>query len=399
MSEAALRLPADEDTGAALAMAALRVVLLPLVVVGRNAVDHPGPTYDLFTPVLAIVALYALVLVVVHVLAATGRRAPPPGLARAEPVADLAAIAALTYLSGGPYSETRYAFFALPLVAAFRLRPALTAVWGGAAVAVYVALSLPSPANRSSADVDAIVVFVLFLAWAGAGAVVLAAVLGRRDARIRADADERGRLVALVAGVEERERARLAEALHDDAVQNLLLARQELRDHHRHHDEESYERADAALAMTVDQLRGEIFRMHPYVLEHAGLRAALAAHGESAARRSGARVEVEVTDETAARGHEGLIVALARELLSNAAAHAQASRIALRVDRERDETVLVVDDDGRGFDPGRRVDVVAAGHIGLATLQERVAAASGTLVIDSAPGRGTTVTVRLPAIG
>ena len=162
-------------------------------------------------------------------------------------------------------------------------------------------ISLPHPATRTGADVDAIVVHALFLLWAGAGAVVLSALLGARDRRIRADADERGRLVAQALTAEERERQRLAELLHDDAIQNLLLARQELRDHHRRHDEDSYRRADDALAETVDQLRGEIFELHPYVLDHAGLRAALTAHAESAARRAGARAVVEVDDARRSR--------------------------------------------------------------------------------------------------
>ena len=50
--------------------------------------------------------------------------------------------------------------------------------------------------------------------------------------------------VAQALTAEDRERQRLAELLHDDAIQNLLLARQELRDHHRRHDEDSYRRAD-----------------------------------------------------------------------------------------------------------------------------------------------------------
>ena len=222
-----------------------------------------------------------------HALAAARRLHPLQRLARVEPIVDLVALGALTYTSGGPYSEARLAFFALPLVAAFRLRPALTAAWTAAAIAVYVLISLPHPATRTGADVDAIVVHALFLMWAGAGAVVLSALLGERDRRLRALADERGRLVAQALTAEDRERQRLAELLHDDAIQNLLVARQELRDHHRRHDEDSYRRADEALAVTVDRLRGEIFELHPYVLDHAGLRAALTAHAESAARRAG----------------------------------------------------------------------------------------------------------------
>ena len=385
-----------EETRAGLGMAVVRLVLVPLVAVGASAVDHPGGNSDLFPAVVAAVAVYAVALLVAHALAAAGSLSLPEWEGRVEPVVDLAAIAALTYTSGGPYSEARLAFFALPVVAAFRLQPGLTAAWTGAAIAAYVAISLVHPVTNSSADVDAIVVHALFLAWAGAAAAVLSWLLGQRDRRIRADAEERGRLVAEALDAEDRERRRLAEVLHDDAIQNLLVARQELRDHHRRGDEASYARADAALASTVEQLRGEIFELHPYVFDHAGLRAALSAHAESSARRSGARAEVDIDDAALGTNRDQLVLALARELLNNAERHAGARTIRLRLRCELDAIVLVVADDGRGFAPDRRGEALSEGHIGLATSAERAAAAGGTLDIASAPGAGTPVTVRLP---
>jgi two-component system NarL family sensor kinase len=381
---------------AELAVALLRVALVPLVVLGETSVDHPGPDSDLFTPLVLLVGLWALGLLAAHGLAAAGRLPALPRLARIEPIVDLIALGALTYTSGGPYSEARLAFFALPLVAAFRLRPALTVAWTAAAIAVYVLISLPHPATRTGADVDAIVVHALFLAWAGAGAVVLSALLGERNRRLRALADERGRLVAQALTAEDRERQRLAELLHDDAIQNLLVARQELRDHHRRHDEDSYRRADEALAVTVDRLRGEIFELHPYVLDHAGLRAALTAHAESAARRAGARAVVEADDAGLTESQQELVLSLARELLSNAARHSGARTIRLRLACDAEAVVLVVADDGAGFAPERRSQALAQGHIGMATSAERAAAVGGTFDVASAPGAGTTITVRLP---
>ena len=390
----------DETIRAELGMAVLRVALVPLVWIGQANVERPGPPdSDLFGPLLALVGVWAVVLLVAHSLEAAGRLPRLPRLARLEPVVDLVAIAALTYTSGGPYSEARLAFFALPLVAAFRLRPALTVAWAAAAVLAYVLISLSHPSTRTRADIDTIGAHALYLAWAGAAAVVLSALLGARDRRIRAAADERGRLLAEALTAEERERARLAEVLHDEAIQNLLLARHELRDHHRRHDEDSYRRADDALAATVDQLRGEIFELHPYVLDHAGLRAALTAHAETAARRADAHVQVEIDEASLTAGQEQLVLSLARELLANAARHAHASTISLRLRSEPDTVVLVVADDGRGSSAERRSDAVAHGHIGLATGAERAVAAGGTFDVASAPGAGTTVTVRLPRTG
>ena len=401
VDERAASAPAQEETiRAELGMAILRVALVPLVAIGQANVERPGPPdSDLFGPLLALVGVWAVGLLIAHLLAAAGHLPWLPRLARLEPVVDLVAIAALTYTSGGPYSEARLAFFALPLVAAFRLRPALTIAWATAAVLAYVLISLPHPATRTRADLDTIGAHALYLAWAGAAAVVLSALLGARDRRIRAAADERGRLLAQALTAEERERARLAEVLHDEAIQNLLLARHELRDHHRRHDEDSYRRADDALAATVDQLRGEIFELHPYVLDHAGLRAALTAHAETAARRADAQAQVEIDEASLTAGQEQLVLSLARELLANAARHSHASSISLRLRSQPDAVVLVVADDGRGFSAERQADAVAHGHLGLATGAERAVAAGGSFDVASAPGAGTTVTVRLPRTG
>ena len=388
---------AHETSRAELGMAVFRVALVPLLLLGEQTIDHPRPESDLFVPLLVAFGAWALILLIVHARAVQRGRRPLGWLGRLAPVIDLAAIAALAFASGGGYSQVRLAFFALPLVAAFRLRPVLTAAWTAAAVGAYMFLGFAYPAPRTSADVDVIVVQALYLTWAGAGAVLLAALLRARDRRIRSDADERGRLVAQALNGEERERRRLAELLHDDAVQNLLLARQELHEHKSRHDEDSYRRADAALASTIDQLRNEIFELHPYVLDHAGLRAALAVHAENATRRSGAEVDVSVNVDTARAGpHDQLILSLARELLANAAGHAKARRIELRLTDDAAAMVLVVHDDGKGFDAQRRTAALAQGHIGLATSAERVAAVGGTFEVDSAPARGTTITVTLP---
>jgi signal transduction histidine kinase len=84
---------------------------------------------------------------------------------------------------------------------------------------------------------------------------------------------------------------------------------------------------------------------------------------------------------------------IAREALSNVARHSAASRatVALRPDGE--EMRLVVVDNGRGFDPS---EASAPGHFGLLNLRERALAVGGRLEVDSEPGAGTRIIVRLP---
>ena len=110
-------------------------------------------------------------------------------------------------------------------------------------------------------------------------------MLARRDAAIARLANERGQLAAHALTAEQRERRRVAELLHDESVQTLALAQQELRDYHRTGRDAAFERARAAIAEAIAQLRGEIFELHPYVLDHAGLSAALRAIADRCAER------------------------------------------------------------------------------------------------------------------
>jgi two-component system, NarL family, sensor kinase len=108
-------------------LAALRAALVPVVALGEELVDNPHPHDDAFPVVLGAFAIWAAAVLALRVLGARGRVRPPARLDRLEPFVDLAAITALTYTSGGPFSETAMAFFVLPVLAAARLRPALTA--------------------------------------------------------------------------------------------------------------------------------------------------------------------------------------------------------------------------------------------------------------------------------
>ena len=83
----------------------------------------------------------------------------------------------------------------------------------------------------------------------------------------RAPRGERSRLLADALEAEQRERKALAEALHDHAIQNLLSARHELEEAGEARSHPALDRADAALAETVGQLRDAVFDLHPYVLE------------------------------------------------------------------------------------------------------------------------------------
>jgi two-component system NarL family sensor kinase len=374
-------------------LALLRAALVPVVLLGERLVDHPSVHTATFPFLLAAFALWAAAMLWVRL-----RGMQTPELDRAEPFIDLAAITALTYASGGPFSETAMAFFALPVLAAARLQPRLTAGWALISIAAFVLLSAVHPTAGESEATRRTISQVVYLAWIGGAATLVSAVLHRRDAAIARLATQRERLAAQALAAEQRERRRLAENLHDESVQTLSLARQELADFHRTGRPDSYERTRAAIDETLDQLRGEIFELHPYVLDHAGLPAALRAIGDRVADRLGAEVTVAV-DPAAVGRHDELIVVLARELLTNVVKHSGARHVVVTVAADVERIELEVRDDGAGFDPARREGALLDGHVGLASSEQRVRSAGGELIVTSTPGSGTQVQAVLPPNG
>jgi two-component system, NarL family, sensor kinase len=371
-------------------LAALRVALVPVVLLGERLVDHPIPHTAAFPFLLAAYGLWAAALLALHL---TGRA--PSTLDRAEPFIDLAAIVALTYASGGPFSQTATAFFVLPVLAAARLRPLVTAGWALGAIACFVLLSVVHPTAAEAEASGRIVSQAAYLALIGLAATLVSYVLQQHELAIARLAEQRGQLATHALTAEQRERRRLAELLHDESVQTLSLARQELGDYHRTGRDASFERARTAIDETMAQLRGEIFELHPYVLDHAGLVAALNAVADRSAARMGAEITVAV-DPAASGRHDELVVVLARELLNNVAKHSRAEHVEVSVATDGERVELTVRDDGRGFDTTRRASSLIEGHIGLASSEQRAESAGGTLAVASAPGGGTTVRVTLP---
>jgi PAS domain S-box-containing protein len=229
---------------------------------------------------------------------------------------------------------------------------------------------------------------------------VLATAIDRKRSETQLDelAAARGRLVAQSLAAEDRARRGISEVLHDHALQDLLASRQDLVEvlEDPDGDPERVVRAREGIERAVRLLREAVFNLHPVVLEHAGLAAAIRAVADHQSRRGGFKCDIEV-DRQATGVHDDLILSLARELLTNAAKHAEARHVRVRVLRQDKEILLQVADDGRGMEKRRRTRAVSEGHVGLASTAERVEAVCGSFELDSRPGYGTVATARLPA--
>jgi two-component system NarL family sensor kinase len=368
----------------------LRLPAIGLLALGEG-LQHPNPHETAF--LIALVAFSAWsagVLAWVH-LRPTGER-----LALAVTGVDIAAISVLAVLSGGAFSHARLAFFLVPVAVAFRFRASVTAVAALVTTTAYVVQALAHPARSAPQAPRFIATQAGFLAWVGLGCALLSLLLGRRTELVNRLADERSRLLADALEAEQRERRALAEALHDHALQNLLSARHELEEAVEATTHPALGRADEAVTETVAQLREAVFDLHPYVLEQAGLKAALRSIAQQAAARGGLALQLDLRYEN---GHprEPLLFSAARELLSNVVEHAGASRVSVRLVKSGDELELSVEDDGRGFPPERLGEQLANGHVGLASQRVRVEAAGGSMRVASSPGQGTRVAIRVPA--
>jgi signal transduction histidine kinase len=141
------------------------------------------------------------------------------------------------------------------------------------------------------------------------------------------------------------------------------------------------------LFTALDELREISHGIHPAVLSEAGLGPAL----EALARRSAVPVELDLNlGSPLDQQVEAAAYYIASEALANAAKHAQASVIDLRVQGDDSALTLSISDDGiGGADPSRGT--------GITGLKDRVEALGGTISVLSPPGHGTTLHVRLPA--
>jgi two-component system, NarL family, sensor kinase len=366
----------------------LRLPAIGLIALGET-LAHPNPHKTGFLITLMLYTAWsAVTLAYVHLRPASGR------FALAATGVDIAAISVLAVLSGGAFSEARLAFFLVPVTVAFRFKPAVT----GAAVLVtttaYVVQAFAHPAASQPDAVRFIATQAGFLVWVGVACVLLSALLAARTEDAVRLAHARSRLLTDALEAEQRERRALAESLHDHAIQNLLFARHELEDVSGETAHPAVGRANDAIVDTVAQLREAVFELHPYVLEEAGLEAAL----RSIAQQAAARVRLKLTLDLhydRPYANEQLVFSAARELLANVVQHAQATELTLRLLQGDDELVLVVEDNGRGFPVTQLADRVAQGHIGLASQRHRVEAGGGELLITS-DSAGTRVEIRLP---
>jgi signal transduction histidine kinase len=204
---------------------------------------------------------------------------------------------------------------------------------------------------------------------------------------------------------QEDERRRLARELHDDAIQSLIALKQRVQLTRLGLKGETAADEMAELEslaeQTIDNLRRQTRALRPMYLEDLGLVTALEMLAQETSQSAGIRVDFHRQgDERRLPSEVELaLYRMAQEALSNVTRHAQASQASVGLRFERQEVVLEVSDNGRGFEvPRSPAEFAPSGHFGLLGLHERAELIGARLEIRSAPGKGASIQIFLPEV-
>jgi two-component system, chemotaxis family, CheB/CheR fusion protein len=212
-------------------------------------------------------------------------------------------------------------------------------------------------------------------------------------------------LLRKIVTTQEDERRRIARDLHDQLGQRLTALRLKMASVREMVDD------DTELAQRVqrlqeigEQLDAEVsflaWELRPTALDDLGMVAAIGHYVSEWSRHFEIEADFQSTGFRNGRLDpeiETNLYRITQEALNNVLKHASASGVNVLLERRKDKVVLIVEDDGVGFDPANAATVEQSGNgLGLIGMRERAALVGGQIEIESAPGKGTTIFVRVP---
>jgi signal transduction histidine kinase len=235
---------------------------------------------------------------------------------------------------------------------------------------------------------------------ASAAHVVLAINNARLYEDVRTGQERMQALSHRLVEVQESERRYVARELHDEASQALTSLMVGLKLLERDADQpEAILSGTAQLKRTLEVVMEEIHRLaidlRPASLDHLGLISALRQYAESANQKYGIPVQFESVgiDQRLDSSLETALYRITQEALINSIRHANATRVDILLEQRGEKLVLIIEDDGVGFDPD---EAMHSGRLGMVGMRERAEMVGGELVIESSQGVGTAVCVEVP---
>jgi two-component system NarL family sensor kinase len=228
-------------------------------------------------------------------------------------------------------------------------------------------------------------------------------------ARLRKGRQRYQRLAQHILVAQEEERRRVARELHDETSQTLsglalsLQALVEIAETDRDLDDSFKGQLRKAQALTV-QISTEVGRLihelRPTLLDTLGLVPAIRRYAEDILRPIGVAVTVEAKGDSFTLPPESEVglYRIAQGTIGNIAKHSGARNAVLSLEYKSDHLVLRMRDDGKGFDVAKLTGVDERGRgSGVFGMKERVKLMGGSCQIESGPGQGTFVTVKIPS--
>jgi signal transduction histidine kinase len=226
----------------------------------------------------------------------------------------------------------------------------------------------------------------------------------RQSARDEQNAQDLHRLSAKLIHAQEEERRSIARELHDEVGQVLTALKVELAvAQHAIEAEGGPTHVLADVRSITDgalhTVRDLSHLLHPALLDDLGLPIAIDWYLKGFGKRHGVRAELVHghMDDRLLPEIETAVYRIVQEALTNVARHARASTCRVHLQRQAENVVVRIEDDGVGFDPAEVDRAGSRRGLGLVGVRERVANLKGTVQLESSPGKGTRLIVELPA--
>ena len=226
----------------------------------------------------------------------------------------------------------------------------------------------------------------------------------RHHAEVEQTKGELQQLSARLVEVEEEGRRWLSRELHDEIGQTLALLQIQITNAQSALDSrpavlrEQLQRARSLVEKTVQTVRNISLLLRPALLDDLGLVPALQFQLEDFSRRSG--IAAEFAEENVAGqlpdNVKTCVYRVVQEALHNCEKHSGAGKVRLEVRQSPEALTVAVEDNGRGFQLNEKRMPRQTNGLGLLGIRERAANAGGSLVIDSKPGSGARIALRIP---
>ncbi len=224
--------------------------------------------------------------------------------------------------------------------------------------------------------------------------------LNEANAQLTEREEARSQLLRKVITAQEDERKRIARELHDETSQALAVLAMGLeaaQDALRAGRTPRLDEVKAVAVRTLEDVHRLILDLRPSVLDDLGLLSAIQWYADRQLSTRGISVRCEFGELPRLPPEmETALFRMCQETMSNVARHAQATAVLVQVGVEEGEVVIDIEDDGKGFDAGAVARREGRRSWGLLGIRERAEILGGTARIESSPGQGTHVEVRIP---